>query len=163
MMAVIAGRARQVGAGLVLMLGQEMGDMPPYIFEDPRPSSKDRRSDVATCCTAIFSRRTPQVQCQLAGLHLAAAAWSSTKPPLNSSPVATLALRLRKLRASIGVLMPNQYTIRGIATVFHTPQRIPQSARKKYMHLIKYSSKKNSLRVLKRRALNMPKYVIIAP
>lgn len=32
MMAVIAGRARQVGVGLVLMLGQEMGDMPPYIF-----------------------------------------------------------------------------------------------------------------------------------
>lgn len=32
MMAVIAGRARQVGAGLVLMLGQEMGDMSPYIF-----------------------------------------------------------------------------------------------------------------------------------
>lgn len=30
MMAVIAGRARQVGVGLVLMLGQEMEHMPPH-------------------------------------------------------------------------------------------------------------------------------------
>lgn len=85
-----------------------------------RHSKNDTRSDVATCCKAIFPRRPQQVQCQSAELHIAAAARRSKILSHISFPVATLALNSG---APQGGMMPNQYTGGGIATVFHTPKK----------------------------------------